>query len=120
MPFLVGSCYFWILVVLIRMQTSFGVVVSGFGLNVKQRTYSSKAAWNVKTSHSLLRPGMPYLCLGLCFFSVFLSVRLLSVLRGHSVFSSRPKLPMTSDFKGFSIPDFVLFQNFRKSQYFPF
>ena len=32
-----------ILVVLIRMQTSFAVVVSGFGLNVKQRTYSSGA-----------------------------------------------------------------------------
>ena len=31
---------FWILVVLIRMQTSFAVVVSDFGLNVKKRTYS--------------------------------------------------------------------------------
>jgi len=45
-------CRFWMavvitdfrmLVVLIRMQTSFAVVVSGFGLNVKQRTYSSGA-----------------------------------------------------------------------------
>ena len=45
MPFWVGSRYklFWILVILIRMQTSFAVVVSGFGLNVKQRTYSSGA-----------------------------------------------------------------------------
>jgi len=44
-PFWVGSRYklFWILVILIRMQTSFAVVVSGFGLNVKQWTYSSGA-----------------------------------------------------------------------------
>ena len=33
----------WILVVLIRIQTSFAVVVSGVGLNVKQRTYSACA-----------------------------------------------------------------------------
>ena len=33
--------------------------------------------------------------------------RLLSVLRGHSVFSSPPQRPITSDFKGFSIPDFI-------------
>ena len=49
-----------ILVVLIRMQTSFAVVVSGFGLNVKQRTYSSGACATeyYSCSHSLLRPGM--------------------------------------------------------------
>ena len=47
---------FWILVILIRMQTSFAVVVSGFGLNVKQRTSSSGAC----CSHSLFRPGMPF------------------------------------------------------------
>ena len=35
------------------------------------------------------------------------SVRLLSVLRLHSVFSSPPQPPMTSDFEGFSIPDFI-------------
>ena len=36
------------------------------------------------------------------FFNNFLfSVRLLSVLRGHSFFSSPPQRPMTSDFKGF-------------------
>ena len=40
------------------------------------------------------------------FFGVFFSDRLLSVLRGHS-FSSQPQRPMTSDFEGFSIPDFV-------------
>ena len=37
----------------------------------------------------------------------FFSVRLLSVLRGHSFFSSPPQRPMTSDFAGFSIPDFI-------------
>ena len=36
----------------------------------------------------------------LCFL-VFFSVRLLSVLRGHSVFSSPPQRPVTSDFEGF-------------------
>ena len=40
-----------------------------------------------------------------CF--LFFSVRLLSVLRGHSVFSSPPQRPMTSDFEGFSIPDVI-------------
>ena len=40
-------------------------------------------------------------------FYLFLSVRLLSVLRGHSVFSSTPQRPMTSDFEGFSIPEFI-------------
>ena len=39
--------------------------------------------------------------------SCFFSVRLLSVLRGHSVFSSPPQRPMTSDFEGFSIADFI-------------
>ena len=28
-------------------------------------------------------------------------------MRGHSVFSSPPQRPMTSDFEGFSIPDFI-------------
>ena len=40
-------------------------------------------------------------------FFFFFSVRLLSVLRGHWVFSSPPQRPMTSDFEGFSIPDFI-------------
>ena len=39
-----------------------------------------------------------------CFFLVF---DFLSVLRGHSFFSSPPQRPMTSDFEGFSIPDFI-------------
>ena len=42
----------------------------------------------------------------ICFFCFF-SVRLLSVLRGHSVFSSPPQRPMPSDFEGFSIPGFI-------------
>ena len=41
------------------------------------------------------------------FYFYFFSVRRLSVLRGHSFFSSPPKRPMTSDFEGFSIPDFI-------------
>ena len=41
------------------------------------------------------------------FFYYFFSVGLLSVLRGHSIFSSPPQRPMTSDFEGFSIPDFI-------------
>ena len=44
-----------------------------------------------------------------CFFSLyFFSVRLLSVLRGHSFYSSPPQRPMTFDYEGFSIPDFIL------------
>ena len=35
------------------------------------------------------------------------SVRLLSVLHGHSFFSSPPQRPVTCDFEGFSIPDFI-------------
>ena len=38
---------------------------------------------------------------------LFFSVRLLSVLRGHSFFSSSPQRTMTSDFEGFSIPEFI-------------
>jgi len=51
------------------------------------------------------------LCTDAVFFTVlvlvfgglilFFSVRLLSVLRGHSFFSSPPQWPMTSDFKAF-------------------
>ena len=35
------------------------------------------------------------------FLFLFFSFRLLSVLRGHSFFSSPPQRPMTSDFEGF-------------------
>ena len=37
-----------------------------------------------------------------CLFLSFCSVRFLSALRGHSVFSSPPQRPMTFDFDGFS------------------
>ena len=40
----------------------------------------------------------------LIFLYFFFSVQLLAVLRGHLFFSSPP---MTSDFEGFSIPDFI-------------
>ena len=41
-----------------------------------------------------------YLTIVFCFLFVC-CVRLLSVLRGHSFFSSSPQRPMTSDFEGF-------------------
>jgi len=49
----------------------------------------------------------------------------LSVLRGHSAFSSPPQRTMTSDFKGFSIPDFIHYiyfpiYFFEKESVFPF
>ena len=58
-------------------------------------------------------------------FFIFLSVRLLSVLRGHSVFSFPPQPTMTSDFEGFSIPDFIHYIYFpililEKEPVFPF
>ena len=40
-------------------------------------------------------------------FLFFLAFDFLSVLRGHSFFSSPPQRPMTSHFEGFSIPDFI-------------
>ena len=46
---------------------------------------------------------------------VFFSVRLLSVLRGHSGFSSPPQRPMTSDFEGFSIPALIHYIYFANS-----
>ena len=47
----------------------------------------------------------------------YFSDRLLSVLRGHSFFSSPPQQPMTSDFEGFSIPDFIHYIYFPIFQY---
>ena len=35
------------------------------------------------------------------FFLFFFAIQLLSVVRGHSVFSSSPQRPMSSDFEGF-------------------
>ena len=57
--------------------------------------------------------------------TAFVFVRLLSVLCGHSVFSSPPQRPMTSVFEGFSIPDFIHYIYFpifilEKEPVFPF
>ena len=62
-------------------------------------------------------------CVSRFFCFLFFSVRLLSVLRGHSVFSSPPQQPMISDFEGFSIPDLIHYINFLSyflRKYFPF
>ena len=57
-------------------------------------------------------------------FCLFFSVWLLSVLRGHSFFSPPPQWPMTSDFEGFSILDFIHYIYFPflilEKEYFPF
>ena len=58
------------------------------------------------------------------FIFLFFSVRLFVGSAWSFVFfPSPPQLPMTSDFEGFSIPDFIHYIYFpilRKSQYFPF
>ena len=61
----------------------------------------------------------------LIIFLFYFSVRLLSVLRGHSFFSSPPQRPMTFDFEGFSIPDVIHYIYFpililEKEPVFPF
>ena len=65
------------------------------------------------------------MCLVLCGGWFFFSVRLLSVLLGHSFFSSPLHRPMTSDFEGFSIPDCIHYIYFpililEKEAVFPF
>ena len=74
---------------------------------------------NVFTSSAMTSSGLPLLTINplkrlnqneqsaFLLFCLFFRVRLLSVLLGHSVFSSPPQQPMTSDFEGFSIPDFI-------------
>ena len=59
------------------------------------------------------------------FLVCFFSIRLLSVLRGQSVFFTPPQQPMTSDFEGFSISDcihYIYFPIFivEKEPAFPF
>ena len=61
----------------------------------------------------------------LFFIYIIFSVRLLSVLRGHSVVQSPPQRPMTFDIEGFSIPDFIHYLYFpililEKETVFPF
>ena len=52
----------------------------------------------ISISNTLIQEKMR---INLQLFVLFFSVWLLSVLRGHSVFSSPPQRPMTSDFEGF-------------------
>ena len=59
------------------------------------------------------------------YFFILFSVRLLSVLRGHSVFSSPSQRPMTSDFEGFlyqilSITLFSYLNSWERVSIFPF
>ena len=57
-------------------------------------------------------------------FSIFfLAFDFLSVLLGHSFFSSPPQRPMTFDFEGFSIPDFIHYiylNSWERASIFPF
>ena len=59
------------------------------------------------------------------FFHIFFSDRLLSVLRGHSVFSYPPQRPMTSDCEGFlyqilSITLFSYLNSWERASIYPF
>ena len=65
------------------MQTSFAVVVSGFGLNVRQRTYSSGdcATEYYSCSHSLFRPVMPFEVLAVVKLFNYLNVETLVNIR---------------------------------------
>ena len=58
-----------------------------------------KHRWNVGLVNGLKVEHTLFFC--------FLAFDFLSVLRGHSVVSSPPQWPMTSDFEGFFIPDFI-------------
>ena len=56
---------------------------------------------------------------------IIFSVRIVSVLRGHSDFSSPPQRPMTSDFEGFlyqilSITSFSYLNSWERASIFPF
>ena len=54
------------------------------------------------------------------FFVGFFSVQLLSVLRGHSFFSSLTQRPITSDFEGFYPLHYFLILILEKEPVFPF
>ena len=63
--------------------------------------------------------------ISIIFLGFYFSVRLLLVLRGHSVCSCLHQRPMTYDFEGFSIPDFIHYIYFpililEKELVFPF
>ena len=57
----------------------------------------SKLVWTFKTATWHIESRYIYIY-------IYISVRLLSVLHGHSVVSSSPQRSMTSDFEGFPIP----------------
>ena len=75
-------------------------------------TYKNKTRSRHKYSMCQFICGTSLFLLSLADDFIYFSVRLLSVLRGHSVFSSPPQRPMTSDFEGFSIPDFIHYIDF--------
>jgi len=58
-------------------------------------------------NNSLNKTDVAILTLHYTSISLFFSVRLLSVLSGHSFFSSPPQRPVIYDFQGISIPDFI-------------
>ena len=71
--------------------------------DVKHTYHTDIQYWQSLTIYKDVRIKIIYIyILFVCF-----SVRLLSVLHGHSDCSSPPQRPMTSDFEGFSIPDFI-------------
>ena len=75
-----------------------------FSLCYLEQVWQNQSKKNILTRRYIncnvhSRSSKPYLS---CFYSCcFFSVRLLSILRGHSVFSSLPQRPMTSYFEGF-------------------
>ena len=74
--------------------------------NQKQEQVQQWVSFNFYNLFQSINHGYYIQCL-LVDFLFYFSIRLLSVLRGHSVFSSTPQRPMTFDFEGFSIPDFI-------------
>ena len=71
---------------------------------------SEKCQWSDKEVVSVVGlPWVEWLTIIIFFIFYFFRVRLLSVLRGYSFLLSPPQQPMTSDFEGFSIPDFIHF-----------
>ena len=81
------------------------LVLVGEDVLVLQRSLSKfDISWRLgeiwmTASMKTMEPG--YLKCRFFVFFCFFSVRLLSVLCGHSVFSSPPQRPMTYDFEGF-------------------
>ena len=74
----------------------------GCKLNDLNNSYVSQSVSVVSLYRmSLLTLLYPHCCNAGTKYTAFISVRLLSVLCGHSVFSSPPQRPMTSDFEGF-------------------